>query len=86
MSMSVEQVAKKLQISRTAVYNRLKEDRFKSMVTTENGRTVISEELYGELQQIFKPKTEPNSIDVQNVIDVLTNQLHEKDASYCEIY
>lgn len=82
-SYSVEQVAKKLQISRTAVYNRIKSEQFKDMVTQENGRTVISEELFTELQQIFKPKNEDDSTSlhmVDKVLQTLQEQLTMKDS------
>lgn len=80
---SVSEVAKKFGVSSTAVYKKIGKPEFKDLVTTEGGRTLISDELLGMLENTFRPKvSEPKSTvdeSLNKVIETLSNQLEVKD-------
>jgi predicted transcriptional regulator len=83
---SVGDAAKKLNTTRTTIYNKLKQDEFASLVVTEKGQTMLTEDLINLISESLRPKTSNETEQKSNleetlakVIETLTNQLAEKD-------
>lgn len=85
----VSEVAEKLGVSKTAVYNKLKQDPFKSKVQVENNVTLIDDDLLNLIQDSLKPKSKDDSSASINMdahyLKLLQEQVTIKDNQIREL-
>ena len=72
---TVNEVAKKLDISRTTVYNKLKAD-LKEYLIAENNKTYVSAEGFKKLEEMFGKGENP---DLSNEVQILKQKLNETE-------
>ncbi|HHL2067846.1 TPA: hypothetical protein ACQ3W1_003110 [Clostridium perfringens] len=70
MLRSVDEVAKELKVSKTAIYNKLKLKEFRRKVVKKQGKSMIDEELFNLIKDSLKVKNEvKNEVEYKGYIE-----------------
>ena len=91
MVKSIEVVAEELGISKTAIYKKLKKEKYKSSIIKENGKMMLKEELVEELKRDRRKKRKvENFKDIEivekvNDVEVLVNNVEKNNDRVIEI-
>ena len=65
MLRDVDQVSKELNVSKTAIYNKLKINQFKDKIVKKNGKSMIDEDLFNLIKDSFKSRNQVEN-EVEN--------------------